>query len=114
MGESPRRDTTMNKNLIQFVRRTLTLVVCVSVMVLSVTGIARAGQSHAVAVRSTSSLHRTVTIRLYYIALSDNGKSGARVGCGDSLVAVHRVMPATTAPLTAALRLLLSDHHRTY
>ena len=55
-----------------------------------------------------------MTIRLFYVALADNGRSGFRIGCGDSLVPVKRTIPPTPAPLTAALRLLLSDHRRTY
>lgn len=77
-------------------------------------GVAPAAHGQTMTSLQRSSPQHTTTIRLYYIALSDNGKSGAKVGCGDSLVAVKRVVPATNAPLTAAFRMLLSDHHRFY
>ena len=64
-------------------------------------------QSALVASRATS-------VRQYFIAVGDNGKSGRRIGCGDSLVAVKRPIPPTKAPLTAALRLLLDNHHKYY
>lgn len=63
---------------------------------------------------SASVSRTTVSVLLYLIAIGDEGKSGRRIGCGDSLVAVRRPIPPTTAPLTAAMRLLLSNHHRFY
>src|SRR5207245_7349338 len=36
-----------------------------------------------------------MTIRLFYVALADNGRSGFRIGCGDSLVPVKRTIPPT-------------------
>lgn len=54
------------------------------------------------------------TVRVYLIAIGDSGKSGRSVGCGDSLVAVKREIAPTTAPLTAAIRLTLANHQRTY
>jgi hypothetical protein len=57
---------------------------------------------------------KTTLVRIYLVAIGDNGKSGTRIGCGDSLVAVTRSIARTTAPLSAAMRLLLSDHHRYY
>lgn len=55
---------------------------------------------------------RVTSIHLYYVAIGDAGKSGLKFGCGDSLVAVNRTVAPTNTPLTAAFRLLLSDHHR--
>jgi hypothetical protein len=48
-------------------------------------------------------------VKLYYVALEDDGKNGKAIGCGDSIVAVEREIPATTTPLAAALNLLLSN-----
>jgi hypothetical protein len=50
----------------------------------------------------------TMKIKLFFIALDDKGKSGKKIGCDDSIVAVERLIPVTTAPLTAALRELFS------
>jgi hypothetical protein len=63
---------------------------------------------HEVGARSS-----TVTaVRIYLVAIGDGGRSGRTIGCGDSLVGVARPVPPTSAPLTAALRLLLRDHRR--
>jgi hypothetical protein len=51
---------------------------------------------------------RLQALKIYLVALGDNGKQGRRFGCEDSLVA-HRVqVPATNAPLTSAIRSLIS------
>lgn len=47
-------------------------------------------------------------IKVYLVAVGDDGRSGKKIGCGDSLVAVTRTIKKTTAPLTAALSELLS------
>ena len=46
--------------------------------------------------------------RIYLIALEDNGQSGKKVGCGDSVVPVEVAIAPTKAPLRAALEKLLS------
>src|SRR5262249_48615121 len=48
------------------------------------------------------------------LALEDNGKSGKKIGCSDSAVAVTRTVPKTAAPLSAAIRELISLRERTY
>ncbi len=53
-------------------------------------------------------------VKIFLIALEDNGKSGPAVGCGDSAVGVNRVVAPTNAPLKAALNELLSLHERDY
>jgi hypothetical protein len=53
-------------------------------------------------------------VKIFLIALNDNGRSGGAVGCGDSVVGVQRPIPLTRAPLTAALDELLSLRDRTY
>jgi spore germination protein GerM len=48
-------------------------------------------------------------VKIYLVALGDNGKNGKKVGCEDSLVPVTRNVPATAAPLKAALLELFAD-----
>ncbi|MBI2074452.1 MAG: GerMN domain-containing protein [Candidatus Levybacteria bacterium] len=52
-------------------------------------------------------------VNVYMIALEDNGKSGEKIGCGDSVIAVERSISSTTMPLRAALEQLLSIKDRT-
>lgn len=47
-------------------------------------------------------------IKIFLIALNDNGKTGMQIGCGDSVVAVERDITPTTDPLKAALDTLFS------
>jgi hypothetical protein len=57
------------------------------------------------------------TVRLFLVALRDEGRSGTRVGCGDSLVAVTRALEGEStgaATPEAALAALLSIHDRGY
>ncbi|MBI3741878.1 MAG: GerMN domain-containing protein [Chloroflexi bacterium] len=56
----------------------------------------------------------TTRVKIFLIALEDNGKTGKKIGCNDSAVAVERVIPATTAPLRAALEELFSLRDRNY
>jgi hypothetical protein len=46
--------------------------------------------------------------KVFLVALGDNGKSGKRVGCEDSLVPVSRPLEAGAAPLATAIRALLA------
>jgi hypothetical protein len=46
-------------------------------------------------------------IKLYLVALGDDGKNGKKIGCEDSLIAVTRTIKKTAAPLTSAIRELL-------
>ncbi len=48
------------------------------------------------------------TVKVYLVALGDNGKTGQKIGCEDSLVAVNRSVKSTGAPLKAALAELLA------
>lgn len=57
---------------------------------------------------------RATTIRFYLIAANDKGKSGQKIGCGDSLVGVTYPKRITGKPWEAALRLLLNIHQRFY
>lgn len=47
-------------------------------------------------------------VRVYLVALNDNGKTGKKIGCDDSLVPVTRTIKASASPLRAALQELLS------
>jgi uncharacterized protein DUF3828/sporulation and spore germination protein len=47
-------------------------------------------------------------VKVYLVAVGDNGRAGKKIGCDDSLVAVTRTIKPTAAPLTAALRELLA------
>ncbi len=47
-------------------------------------------------------------VKVYLVALDDNGRRGRRVGCNDSLVPVTRTVNESTAPLKAAVEELLN------
>jgi len=52
------------------------------------------------------------SIQVYLVAVGDDGKTGKKIGCGDSLLPVTRNITKTAAPLTAAIReLLLTPQH---
>src|SRR5687768_8493491 len=51
---------------------------------------------------------QTRAVKVYLVAVGDEGKLGRKIGCGDSLVPVTRSIKATGAPLKAALQELLS------
>ena len=51
--------------------------------------------------------HR-VAVQVYRIAVGDNGKTGKKIGCGDSLVASTVFINPDAAPLKGALEALLS------
>jgi hypothetical protein len=50
-------------------------------------------------------------VKVYLVALDDNGKAGRKIGCGDSLVPVTRKIGARATPLRAAVGELLSIPH---
>ena len=56
----------------------------------------------------------TTKVKIFMIALGDNGASGKLIGCGDSAVAVEREVPATQAVLKAAIEQLISVKDATY
>ena len=52
------------------------------------------------------------SIKIYLVAVGDDGKTGRKIGCGDSLITVASTIKKTAAPLTAAIReLLLTPQH---
>jgi len=52
-------------------------------------------------------------IKVYLVAVGDNGQAGKKIGCEDSLVAVTRSIRKTASPLKAALEGLLSTPQET-
>ncbi|HKQ99901.1 MAG TPA: GerMN domain-containing protein, partial [Pyrinomonadaceae bacterium] len=50
-------------------------------------------------------------VKIYLVAVGDNGKKGKKIGCEDSLIAVTRKIKPTEAPLKAAIEELLSTQH---
>ena len=54
------------------------------------------------------------TVKIFLIALEDNGQSGTLVGCGDSAVPVTVIIPRTQGVLKAALEELLSIQEQYY
>lgn len=53
-------------------------------------------------------------LKIFLIAVNDNGVSGKLVGCGDSAVAVNIEVPYTTGVLRAALNKELSIKDKNY
>lgn len=57
---------------------------------------------------SSSSAKQVTKVKLFLVALEDQGKRGKKIGCGDSLVFIEKDIPPTDAPLKAAYEQLLS------
>lgn len=55
-----------------------------------------------------------ITLQFYLIALDDNGASGKKIGCSDSVIPVTFQAPRTQAVLREALNRLLSMDERDY
>ena len=64
--------------------------------------------------QTQNSSGQTTTVKIYLIALGDNGASGEQIGCGDSVIAVTREVPQTQAVLRAALNELLNLKSKNY
>jgi len=56
---------------------------------------------------------KSQTIKIYLVAVGDDGKRGKKIGCGDSLVPITRSIKKTAAPLAAAIRELLTTPQHT-
>jgi len=65
-------------------------------------------------VAAASSTPTTLRVKLALIAVNDNGQTGKKIGCGDSVVMVDRDVPRTGAPLKDTLALLFSLKQRDY
>jgi spore germination protein GerM len=59
-------------------------------------------------VKEAALVQKTQEIKVYLVALNDDGYQGNRIGCGDSLVAVRRTINKSATPLKAALEELLA------
>jgi hypothetical protein len=53
-------------------------------------------------------------VQIFLVAIGDNGQSGQKIGCDDSLVPVERDITPTIAPLRAAINELLSLREQYY
>ena len=53
-------------------------------------------------------------MKVFLIAIEDNGQSGTLVGCGDSAIPVTVTIPRTQGVLKAALQKLLSIKEQSY
>ncbi|CAN5205699.1 hypothetical protein BH10ACI1_BH10ACI1_15890 [soil metagenome] len=51
---------------------------------------------------------KKMEIKVFLVALGDDGKKGTKIGCDDSLVPVMRTIKKTTATLKASIEELLS------
>jgi hypothetical protein len=68
--------------------------------------------SSLVDILKSDSARNSQPIKIYLVALGDNGKTGKKIGCDDSLIAVTRNIQKTSSPLTAAIaELLLAPKH---
>jgi len=57
---------------------------------------------------------KTIMLKIFLIAMNDNGVSGKLVGCGDSAVAANVEVPYTTGVLRASMDKLLSIKDQNY
>ena len=71
-------------------------------------GLASSSSAAATSAPPAASVKKTTRVKVYLVALGDNGKRGRKIGCEDSLVAVTRTIAPTSAPLRAALDELLA------
>jgi hypothetical protein len=62
----------------------------------------------------TSAPSNSKDVKIFMIATGDNGASGTKIGCGDSLVGVVVNVPDPQAPLRGALDILLANHSQFY
>lgn len=66
--------------------------------------------------KETTNAPTTVTkqMQIYYIATEDEGKSGEKIGCGDSLIPVKTESVTTADPLKEAMTRLLANKDQYY
>ena len=51
---------------------------------------------------------RPGSVKIYLVALNDNGKNGRKIGCDDSIIAVTRQINSAGTPLKSAIAELLA------
>jgi spore germination protein GerM len=67
----------------------------------------------AATVKKVTPGQKTQEVKVFLVVVGDDGYSGKRIGCSDSLVAVPRTINKTVTPLNAALVVLLAMPHET-
>jgi hypothetical protein len=73
-----------------------------------------ATQPAATQVPATTAPLTSKDVKMFMIAIGDNGVSGSKIGCGDSAVGVVITVPDAQAPLRGALEKLLANHTKDY
>ena len=68
----------------------------------------------ATSTKAATSVPASNEPKLFLIALNDNGASGKKIGCGDSLVGVTVQVADASAPLRGVLEQALALHNQTY
>ncbi len=63
---------------------------------------------------TTPTTTQTSSIKAFYIAIGDDGASGKKIGCSDSVIPVTRNVTPTASPLRSALETLLADKTQYY
>jgi len=63
---------------------------------------------------NTSAPDQPVHLKLYFVALEDNGTTGTKLGCGDSLIETDVEADKTPDKLKETFVHLLSNHNQTY
>jgi hypothetical protein len=58
--------------------------------------------------RDSTPAPATLEVKVFLIATGDNGKTGKKIGCDDSLVPITRTIKAASAPLRASIEELLA------
>ncbi|MGB8508322.1 MAG: GerMN domain-containing protein [Pyrinomonadaceae bacterium] len=83
---------------------------CLALLLIGVSGEAYA-RTTVFTSGSHTNLIKIRRAKVYLVAVNDNGKTGKKIGCGDSLVPVTRIIKPTGSPLKAALEELLAIPH---
>jgi hypothetical protein len=68
----------------------------------------------APAAKPTATTAKVMGVKVVLIAVGDDGRSGTKIGCGDSAVPVQVMVPHTTGVLKAALDALFAIEQRDY
>lgn len=63
---------------------------------------------------SSVATNQKMEVKIFMVAVDDNGASGTKIGCGDSAVSVIREVPQTQAVLKAAMKQLISVKDKYY
>jgi len=62
---------------------------------------------------SDSESDKDERVKIFFVKIGDDGDSGKKIGCGDSLVGIEEVISQTSTPLVSTLQKLLSIEERT-